>query len=96
MAVAGTRQDHHDWSPGRFTFGAAELHQGGFGPVWSTAAAVRAGATVARLVGLDAGAVLIGEVDGRVAPHHPLTLTASLQGGKKRPVTECFCAASLA
>lgn len=49
-----------------------------------TAASVCAGATVARLVGLDAGAVLIGEVDSLVAPHHPLALTAFLQGEKEQ------------
>lgn len=78
MAVAGTGQDHHDRSPAGFTVGTLELHQGGLGSVGGAAAGVCAGATVARLVGLDAGAVLIGEVDGFVAPHHPLTLTASL------------------
>ena len=84
MAVAGTSQDGHDWFPGGFTVGTLELHHSSLGSVGGTAAAVCAGATVARLVGLDAGAVLIGEVDGCVAPHHPLTLTASLQGEKRR------------
>lgn len=87
MAVAGTGQDHHDWPPGGFTVGTLELHQGGLGSVGGTAAAVCAGATVARLVGVDAGAVLIREVDGFVAPHHPLALTASLRG-EKDPLVE--------
>lgn len=82
--MAGTGQDHHDRSPAGFTVGTLELHQGGLGSVGGAAAGVCAGATVARLVGLDAGAVLIGEVDGFVDPHHPLTLTASLHGVKER------------
>lgn len=83
MAVAGTGQDRHDGLPGGFTVGTLEVHHDGLGSVWGAAAAVCAGATVARLVGLDAGAVLVGEVDGCVAPHHPLAFTASLQGDKE-------------
>lgn len=82
--MAGTGQDRHDWLPGGFTVGALELHQAGFGSVWGTAASVRAGATVARLVGLDAGAVLIREVNGVVTSRHPLTLTASLLQERER------------
>lgn len=80
MAVAGTGQDDHDGPPGGFASSAAELHQGRLGPVRRAAAAVGAGAAVARLVGLDAGAVLVGEVDGRLAAHHPLAPAAYLQG----------------
>lgn len=82
VVVAGTGQDHHDWPPGAFTVGTLELHQRGLRSVGRAAAAVYTGATVARLVGLDAGAVLVREVDGFIAPHHPLALTASLQGEK--------------
>lgn len=87
MVVAGTGQDHHDRPPGGFTAGTLELHQGSLGSMGGTAAAVCAGAAVARLVGVDAGAVLIGEVDGFVTPHHPLALTASLRG-EKEPLAE--------
>lgn len=76
--MAGTGQDHHDWPPGGSAVGTLELQQGGLGSVGGTAAAVCAGAAVARPVGLDAGAVLVGEVDSCVTPHHPLALTASL------------------
>lgn len=76
MAITG--QDRHDGPPGGFAIGALEVHQGGFGSVRGAAAAICAGAAVARLVGLDAGAVLIGEVNGCVAPHHPLASAASL------------------
>lgn len=82
MAVAGTRQDHHDRPLAGFTTGTLEIHQDGLGSVGGTAAAIYAGATVARLVGLNTGAVLIGEVHGFLTPHHPLALTASLQGDK--------------
>lgn len=78
MADAG--QDDHDWPPRGFAAGAAELHQGRLGPVWRAAASVGAGAAVARLVGLDAGAVLVGKVLSRLAAHHPLAPAASLQG----------------
>lgn len=81
--MAGTGQDHHDRPPGGFSVGTLELHQGGLGSVGGTAAAVCAGATVARLVGVDGGAVLVGEVDGCVTPHHPLALTASLRGRER-------------
>lgn len=87
--MTDTSQDHHHRPPGCFTFGTLELHQGGPGSVRGTAAAVCARATVARLVDLDAGAVLIGEVDGCIAPHHPLTPTACLQG-ETEPFTECM------
>lgn len=76
--MASTGQDHHDRPLDCFTFGTLKLHQGGLGSVGGTAAAVCAGATEARLVGLDTGAVFIGEVDGFVTSHHPLTLAASL------------------
>lgn len=76
--MAGAGQDRHDWLPSGFAVGALELHQAGLGAVGGTATAVRAGATVARLVGLDAGAVLIGELNGVVTSRHPLALTASL------------------
>ena len=81
--MAGTGQDHHDWPPGGFAAGTLELHQGGLGSMGGTAAAVCAGATITWLQGLDTGAVLIGEVDGFVAPYHPLALSASLLGGKE-------------
>lgn len=81
MTDAG--QDHHHRPLGGFAVGTLEVHQGGLGSVGGAAAAVCAGAAVARLVGTDAGAVLIGEVDGGVAPHHPLALTASLWGEKE-------------
>ena len=84
MAVAHAGKDRHDWPPGDFTIRTLEIHQSSLGSVGGAAAAVCAGATVARLVGLDAGAVLIGEVDGLVAPHHPLALAASLQGEKEQ------------
>lgn len=90
MAVAGTGQDRHDRPPGGFTVGTLELHQGGLGSVGGAAAAVCAGATVARLVWLDAGAVLIGEVDSCVAPHHPLAFIASLRG-EKETFTKLMC-----
>ncbi len=85
--MAGTGQDYHDRPPGGFTVGALEIHQSGLGSVGGTAAAVCARATVAWLVGLDAGAVLIGEVDGCLSPHHPLALGASLCE-EKEPSTE--------
>lgn len=78
MVVTGAGQDHHDRPLGGFTAGTRELHQGGLGSVGGAAAAVCAGATEARLVGLDTGTVLVGEVDCLVAPHHPLALTALL------------------
>lgn len=81
--MASTGQDHHDRPPGGFTIGTLEVHQGRLGSVGGTAASVCAGATVARLVGLDTGAVLIGEVDGFVALHHPLALAASLPGRER-------------
>lgn len=88
--MAGTGQDYHDRPPGGFTAGTLELHQGGLGSVGGTAAAICAGTTVARLVGLDAGAVLIGEVDGFVTPHHLLALIASLRGGRTIHIYD-FC-----
>ena len=78
--MTGAGQDHHHRPLGGFAVGTPEVHQGGLGSVGGAAAAVYAGATVARVVGMDAGAVLIGEVDGSVTPHHPLALTASLWG----------------
>lgn len=81
--MAGTGQDHHDRPPGGFTVGTLEVHQGRLGSVRGTASAVCAGSTVAWFVGLDAGAVLIGEVDSCVTPHHPLALAASLWGQKR-------------
>lgn len=81
--MAGTGQDHHDGPPSGFSVGTPELHQGRLGSVWGAASAVSAGATVAWLVDLDAGAVLIGEMDGCVTPHHPLTLAAFLLGQKR-------------
>lgn len=78
--MAGTRHDHHDQPPCAFTVSTLEVHQRGFGPVRGAAAAICAGATEARFVGLDAGAVLMGEVNGFVTPHHLLAPTASLQG----------------
>lgn len=83
--MAGTSEDHHDRPPGDFTVGALEIHQGRLGSVGGTASAICAGSTVAWFVGLDAGAVLTGEVDSCVTPHHPLALTASLWQQK----TEC-------
>lgn len=79
VSVAGAGQDHHDRPPGAFTVGALEVHQGRLGPVGGAATAVCAGPAVTWRVGLDAGAVLVGEVRGRAAPHHPLALAASLQ-----------------
>lgn len=81
--MAGTGQDYHHWPSSGFTLGTLELHHDGLCSVGGTAAAVYAGATVARLVGLDAGAVLIGEMDGCFTSRHPLTLTAFLQGHKE-------------
>lgn len=78
MADAG--QNDHNWPPGGFTINTLEVQQSGPGPVWCAAATVSTSAAVARLVGLNTAAVLVGEVDRCVAPHHPLTLTASLQG----------------
>lgn len=78
--MAGAGQDHHDGPPGGFAVGALELHHGRLGSVWCAASSVCAGAAVARFIGLGAGAVLVGEVDGCLAPHHPLALAASLQG----------------
>lgn len=78
VSVADAGQDHHDRPLAGFTAGARELHQGGLGSVWGAATAVCAGAAVARFVGLDAGAVLVGEVDGCIAPYHSLAFTASL------------------
>lgn len=78
--MAGAGQDHHDGPSGGFAVGALELHHGRLGSVRRAAPSVRAGATVARFVGLGAGAVLVGEVERRLAPHHPLALAASLQG----------------
>lgn len=80
--MAGTGQDGHDWLPACFAISTLELHQSCFGSVGGAAAAVCAGATVTGLVGLDAGAVLIGKVHSFVTPHHPLTLAASLWGDK--------------
>lgn len=81
--VAGAGLDEHHVLLHDLSVGAFELHGQGGGSVGGAAAAVCAGAAVARLVGTDAGAVLIGEVDGGVAPHHPLALTASLWGEKE-------------
>ena len=78
VAMAGAALDHHDGPLGRSAVGAAELHQGGLGGVGRAAAAVAAGATVARLVGLHAAAVPVGEVNCLDALHHPLALAASL------------------
>lgn len=61
--MAGTGQDHHNRPPSGFTAGTLEVHQSSLGSVGGAAAAVCAGAAVARLVGLDTGAVFIGEVD---------------------------------
>lgn len=80
--MAGAGQDHHDRPPGAFTAVALEVHQGRLGSVGGAAPAVSAGAAVTRCEGLDARAVLVGEVHGRAAPHHPLALAASLQGKK--------------
>lgn len=77
--MAGAGQDRHDRLPGGFTVGALEVHQGCLGSVGSAATAVSAGPAVTWFVGLDARAVLVGEVHGRAAPHHPLALAASLQ-----------------
>lgn len=77
--MAGTGQDHHDWPPGAFTVGTLEVHQGRLGSVGGAASAVCAGPAVTWCVGLDAGAVFVGEVRGLAAPHHPLALAASLQ-----------------
>lgn len=82
--MAGTGQDYHDWPSGSQAIGTVELYQGCFGSVGSTAAAVCAGATVARLVGLDTGAVLIGEVNGFFTPDHLLAPTASQLGERER------------
>lgn len=79
MTVAGTGQDHHDRPPGAFTVGALEVHQGRLGSVGGAAPAVCAGPAVTWFVGLDARAVLVGELHGRAALHHPLALAASLQ-----------------
>lgn len=81
--MAGAGHYHHYRPPGGFTVSALEVHQGRLGSVGGTATAVCAGPTVAWFVGLDARAVLIGEVDSRVTPHHPLALTASLQVEKR-------------
>lgn len=80
MTVAGTGQDQHDRPLGGFTVGTLERHQSCLGSVGGAASAVYAGPTVAWFVSLDTGAVLIGEVDRCVAPHHTLALAASLQG----------------
>lgn len=82
VAVADAGQDDHDGSLGGFATGAAELHHGRLGPVRRAAAAICAGAAVARLEGLDAGAVLVGEVDGCLTAHHPLAPAVSLQGAE--------------
>lgn len=79
VTVAGTGQDHHDRPPGGFTVDALEVHQGRLGSVGGAASAVCAGPAVTWCVGLDARAVLVGEVCGRPAPHQPLALAASLQ-----------------
>lgn len=92
--MAGTRHDHHDRPPCSFPISTLELHQRGFGSVRGAAASVCAGATEARFVGLDAGAVLIGEVNGFAAPHHLLAPTASLQGAVDT-TTQLTCATSL-
>lgn len=76
MASAG--QDHHDGPSGGFSVGTPEFHQGRLGSVWGAASAIIAGAAVPWFVDLDAGAVLIGQMDGCVTPHHPLTLVAFL------------------
>lgn len=57
--MTGTRQDHHDRPLAGFTAGALEVHQDGLGSVGGAAATIYAGATVARLVRLNTGAVLI-------------------------------------
>lgn len=80
--MAGTGQNHHDQPPGVFAIGTLELHQGSLGSVGGTAATVCAGATVVSLVSVDTCAVLVGEVDGFVAPHHPLAPAASLHRDK--------------
>lgn len=80
--MAGTGQDRHDWPLAGFTIGTLEVYQDGLGSVGCTAAAIYAGATVTRLVGLNTGTVLIGEVHGFLTPHHPLALTASLHRDK--------------
>lgn len=80
--MAGTGEDHHDRPLAGFTTGTPEVHQDSLGSVGGTASAIYAGATIARLVGLNTGTILIGEVYGFLTPHHPLALTASLQGDK--------------
>lgn len=80
VTVARTGQDQHDRPLGGFTVGTLELHQSCLGSVGGAASAVCAGATVAWFVGLDTGAVLMGEVGRCVAPDHPLALAASLKG----------------
>lgn len=77
--MAGTGQDHHDRPSGTFTVGALEVHQGRLGSVRGAASAVCAGPAVTWFVGLDARAVLVGELHGCAALHHPLALAASLQ-----------------
>lgn len=52
--------------------GTLELHQSGLGSVGGAAASICAGATVARLVGQNTGAVLMLKVNSFVAPHNPL------------------------
>ena len=90
VVVAGAGLDEHHVLLHDLSVGAFELHGQGGGSVGGAAAAVCAGATVTRLVCLDAGAVLIGEVDGRVAPHHPLAFIASLWG-EKETFTKLLC-----
>lgn len=94
VAVTGARRDHHDGPPCSLPISTLELHQRGFGSVRGAAASVCAGATEQRFVGLDAGAVLIGEVNGFAAPHHLLAPTASLQGAVDT-TTQLMCATSL-
>lgn len=86
--MAGAGQDHHDRPPGGFAVSTLEVQHGRLGPVGGAAAAVSAGAAVARFVGLDAGAVPVGELDGCFAACHPLALTASLQGRERRLLSD--------
>lgn len=68
VVVAGTGVDEHDRSFDDALVGAGELDLGRLGAVRGAAASVTAAAAETRPVGLHAGAVLVGQVDGLWTP----------------------------
>lgn len=79
VVVANAAVYEHHGPLDRFPFQALELHLRCSSAVWCAAAAIGAQAAETGPEGLDAGAVLVGEVDGSRALLHPETLAPLLQ-----------------